>query len=168
MVTKTQNIERSSYSNFFNVQHRLQSLTVARFVLVVFFVHIITIPTFARSECRGQKNDCSCSCKMSRAAQRKKERAKNCAAMQENAQQNEIKLKKSCAKKNKNIRAKSRGCSKSGPTVCAQPPMPPCPPDKMCAQVMPPARWFANRCAAEKEGATVTDGYLCQESITPQ
>ena len=164
MITETQNRN----SNYSNVTDRLRCVVVARFALGIFLLLIVAIPASAHPQCPSQKKDCSCSCKKGGAAQKKKERAKNCAAMQENAQGMGMENQKSCAKKNKNTRAKARRCSKSGPTVCAQPPMPTCPPDKMCAQVMPPARWFANRCAAEKEGATVTDGSLCQGPITPQ
>jgi hypothetical protein len=38
----------------------------------------------------------------------------------------------------------------------------------MCAQVMPQVRWFRNRCAAEKEGATVMADSACQVDLIPQ
>jgi hypothetical protein len=166
MDTENKSKERSSYSNYPKHPHRPRSLTFARFTTLIFLLAIITIPASAHPQCPGQKKECSCSCKLGAGAQKKKERAKNCAAMQNNGQMKGMEHKKSCKKKNK--KAQERRCSKSGPAVCAQPPMPPCPPDKMCAQVMPQARWFANRCRAEKKGATVMADSACQGVFTPQ
>lgn len=168
MVTKIQNRANSSYSDCANRPNRHRSFTFARFVLVVLLLAIITIPASAHPQCPGQKKECSCSCKKGAGAQKKKERAKNCAAMHDNGQMKGMGRKKSCAENNNDNKAQERRCSKSGPNVCAQPPMPPCPPDKMCAQVMPQARWFKNRCAAEREGATVTADSACQVVLAPQ
>jgi hypothetical protein len=168
MDTETQSRESSLYSNYPKHPHRPRSFTFARFATVVFLLAIIIIPASAHPQCPGQKKECSCSCKLGAGAQKKKERAKNCAAMQNNGQIKGMEHKKSCAKKNNNKKAQGRRCSKSGPAVCAQPPMPLCPPDKMCAQVMPQVRWFRNRCAAEKEGATVMADSACQVDLAPQ
>lgn len=38
--------------------------------------------------------------------------------------------------------------------VCGQPPMPKCPPDTLCAQVMPQLQTYASICVMKKSGAT--------------
>jgi hypothetical protein len=53
-------------------------------------------------------------------------------------------------------------CAASGPSVCAHPPMPTCPPDKVCIQMMPPARWYENGCTAKKARALIVNDWECQ------
>lgn len=134
---------------------------VARFMVAILglILFTFTVPAFAHPKCPAKKNGCNCTCTNGAGARVRGERQKKCGMIQ-NA--------KNCAKKKKKDKAEARGCGKSGPFVCAQPPMPPCPPDMMCAQVMPPARWFKNRCVAEKEGATVSGNDACQGAVPPR
>jgi hypothetical protein len=128
-------------------------------MIVILGLLLVSIPGIAQSRCPAEKKECNCACKHGAAPQVSGKKQNKCATMQ---------YAKNCAKKNKSKKAKARGCGQAGPAVCAQPPMPPCAPDMMCAQVMPPPRWFTNRCEAEKERATVMAEGACQRGGVPQ
>lgn len=75
-------------------------------------------------------------------------------------------LPTAAAQRKKDCCTKKQGdtssCPKTGPAVCAHPPMPPCPAGKVCIQVMPKARWFANECEVKNAGAFIAKESACR------
>lgn len=55
----------------------------------------------------------------------------------------------------------SKACTREYMPVCAEPPMPACLEGMMCAQVMPAAKTYPNKCSAEAENATIISEGEC-------
>lgn len=56
-------------------------------------------------------------------------------------------------KSSNNSNTQNLSCNRNSGQVCAQPPMPPCPPNVYCIQVMPEPTTYENECAMMEANA---------------
>lgn len=62
---------------------------------------------------------------------------------------------------NSDIVRQALACDSQSGTYCGQPPMPACPPNVYCIQVMPTPQTYANDCTMKDAGATFIQAGSC-------
>ncbi len=56
---------------------------------------------------------------------------------------------------------RAKDCNQTSGAICAQPPMPPCPSNMLCAQVMPPLKKYDNECKMQEAKASFIKNGEC-------